>query len=343
MSTVFCLLLLAGCGLGYYWQATTGHLELMRLRRPVSEVVADPTTPPELRDKLEMAARAVNFAHEKLSLPDNGSYRSYADIGRRYVVWNVFAAPEFSLEPRTWCFPVAGCVGYRGYFEEAAARDFAAGLDARGDDIYIGGVAAYSTLGRFADPLLNTMMAFPDYELASLVFHELAHQQLYAKGDSKFNEGFASFMEQEGVDRWLRSIGGEAGLRSYRLRLERLAEARVLVSRARDLLAELYGQNIAIGQKRAAKKEIFAGLHQDYVELRGSWDGPPYLDAWFDAQANNAGIAAMVTYDEYVAAFRTLLERHGGDLNAFYVGVAELAALAADDRVTEMQALLEDR
>jgi predicted aminopeptidase len=332
---------LGGCGLGYYWQATSGHLGLMGQRRPVSEVVADPDTPAEVRDRLEIASRAVDFAHEDLLLPDNGSYESYVDTGERYVVWNVFAAPEFSLDARTWCFPVAGCVSYRGYFDEIAARDFAAGLSARGDDTWVGGVAAYSTLGRFADPLLNTMMALPDYRVAGLIFHELAHQRLYVKGDSKFNEGFASFVEQEGVRRWLAAADDDETLREYRLMLDRLAQVHVLLAKSRQDLDALYARELADEPRRAAKQQVLAGLRSDYADLRESWDGPPDFDHWFQTPFNNARLTATATYDDYVPAFRALLNRQDGDLEAFYAKAGALAGLSADERSARMAALLE--
>jgi predicted aminopeptidase len=340
--TLLAVIQLSGCEFGYYWQATNGHLELMGQRRPVAEVIDDPDTPIEIRDQLETATLGIAFAHRELLLPDNGSYASYADTGRRYVVWNVFAAAEFSLEPRTWCFPVAGCIAYRGYFDESAAHDFATGLSARGDDIYVGGVMAYSTLGRFADPLLNTMMDLPDYRLAGLIFHELAHQRVYAKDDSGFNESFASFVEQEGVRRWLESRGDEAVLCIYRLSLERVADIQVLLNQARERLGVLYARDIADSEKRAGKTGIFTGLNQAYTDLRQTWSGPPYFDHWFYDQLNNAHLAAMATYATHVPAFAVLLEQHNGDLDAFYASAAVLAALSFDERSQSMQALFNE-
>ena len=209
ITAVAVTLWLTGCGTGYYWQAATGHMALMRKAKPVEAVIADQQTSPELREKLVGATAAVVFAHEELLLPDNGSYASYADLDRRYAVWNVVAAPPLSLEARSWCFPVAGCVSYRGYFTLEDANEFAGNLRADGDDVFVGGVTAYSTLGRFADPLLNTVMQMPDYRLAGIIFHELAHQQLYVRDDSQFNEGFASFIAAEGVRRWLIRQGDE--------------------------------------------------------------------------------------------------------------------------------------
>ena len=336
---VLCVTQVAGCGIGYYWQATTGHLRMMRERRPVPEVVANSATDREVRDQLEIATKVVDFAHQVLLLPDNGSYRSYADINRQYVVWNVFAAPEFSLEPRNWCFPVAGCVSYRGYFEAAKARDFAERLSRNGDDIFVGGVTAYSTLGRFDDPLLSTMMELPPYQLAGLIFHELAHQRVYVKGDSQFNEGFASFVEREGLFRWLRATDDEDSLRKYRLGLDRLGQAQKLLLQSRVLLNQLFAREITDIEKRAVKQDILSGVQQAYRDLRRSWSGPPYFDHLFDERLNNARIAALSTYDDYVPAFRALFENEAGDLNAFYDQVGVLAALPTEERAAAMQAL----
>lgn len=338
---VLCSTQLVACGLGYYWQATSGHLSIMQLRQPVSEVIADPDTTEDVRAKLQAASRAVEFAHQELLLPDNGSYQFYADTGRRYVVWNVVATPEFSLQPRVWCFPVAGCVSYRGYFREERAQEFASSLAADGDDIHVGGVAAYSTLGRFADPLLNTMMVFSDHHLAGLVFHELAHQLIYAKDDSKFNEGFASFIEEEGIYRWLKSRGDHAGLCGYRILTQRRSQALQLVMQAREQLETLYEQDIADERKRTKKHELFESLNLAYDDLRQSWSDPPFFDHWFGESLNNARIAALATYDDYLPAFSGLLRMEAGDLDAFYLRIEKLAALPADQRRIEMQAILE--
>ena len=334
-----CVTQVAGCGIGYYWQATTGHLKIMRERRPVSEVIADLAIDHEVRERLAISGEIVDFAHQALHLPDNGSYRSYAEIGRPYVVSNVFAAPEFSLEPRKWCFPVAGCVSYRGYFDAVEAREFAERLSGQGDDVFVVGVTAYSTLGRFDDPLLSTMMELPPYQLAGLIFHELAHQRVYVKGDSKFNEGFASLVEREGLSRWLRSVDDDESLHRYRLGLDRLSQAQNLLIQVKADLDALYARSLSDVEKRAAKKEIMAGVRQAYHDVRRSWGSPPYFDHWFDSRLNNARIAAVSTYDDYVPAFRALLQNEGADLNAFYDQVAAMAALPADERAAVLQAL----
>lgn len=332
--------LLGGCSLGYYWQASMGHMELMRLRRPVTEVIDDPATTADVRAKLRTATQALDYAHAELGLPDNGSYRLYADTGRPYVVWNVVAAPEFSLEPRTWCFPVAGCISYRGYFAAAGARKFADGLAEKGDDIFVGGVAAYSTLGRFEDPILNTMIGYTDYQLAGLIFHELAHQLVYVKDDSKFNEGFASFVEQQGLRLWLQSLGAADVFCRFVLSEQRLGEVQALLADYRARLATLYDSDRSDDELRAGKEAILGDLIAAYRDARAQWPDPPYFDHWFDGTLNNARLVAFATYDEYVPAFATLLVESGGDLQSFYARAEALAALEAAERTEAMAGLL---
>jgi predicted aminopeptidase len=331
---------IAGCSLGYYWQATSGHLELMSQRRDVAAVMADPATSDPLRNKLQLASGAVDFAHEELGLPDNGSYRVYADTGRTFVVWNVIAAPEFSLDPKTWCFVVAGCVSYRGYFAEQRARSYAADLASRGYDVHVAGVHAYSTLGRFRDPLLNTMLQMADDQIAGLIFHELAHQQLYVRDDSSFNEGFASFVEHEGIRRWLTKRGDADSLCAYQRRLRRRAEVRRLLTATRKALEELYARPLDQAAKRSAKARLFADLTESYQRLRRGWHGPPAFDGWFMPGNNNARMAALATYDDYLPAFEALLTAENGDLGGFHRRAAELARLPRADRERQLQALL---
>jgi predicted aminopeptidase len=337
---VICLAPLGGCGLGYYWQATTGHLDLMSARRPVSEVIADPATPEAVRVKLEETTKVLEFAHGALELPDNGSYTLYADTGRDYVVWNVFAAAEFSLTPRTWCFPVVGCVSYRGYFDEDRARKFAAGLSEKGDDVFVGGVTAYSTLGRFSDPLLNTMMPLSDYRLAGLIFHELAHQQMYVDDDSMFNESFASFVEREGIIRWLQANSRDNDLCNYSLWLERRTQLRRLLKGARQRLEQIYAGANDDAVKRSEKAAVLVALGGEYQTIRDNWRNPPYFDAWFGSGLNNAQLVALSVYDHYVPAFEVLMENDHGNMGAFYTSVAALADLPVEARYQALQELM---
>jgi predicted aminopeptidase len=313
-----------GC---YLLQSAEGQLALMSKREPISTVIDAPSTPTKLRTQLKSVTAIRNFASHELGLPDNGSYRKYADIGRPYVVWNVVAAPEFSVEPKRWCFPIVGCVGYRGYFVEVKARKFAAGLHAEGYDVVVGGVAAYSTLGHFDDPILSTMVSWNDVELASIVFHELTHQLLYVRNDASFNEALATTVEEEGVRRWLESQGREKDLSDHLLQQKRYLEVIALMSTTRDKLRELYAAGLPPPLMRERKRETFEGLRESYAALRTRWGGHAPFDAWFAQDINNAHLASIATYFACVPGFERELKAVGGNLPAFYRRVRELAKL----------------
>ncbi len=321
------LAVLVGCSLGgcYLLQSAAGQLQLMSKRKPIARVIANPATPPELRDRLEAVAQIREFASRRLGLPDNGSYRSFADLGRPYVVWNVVAAPEFSLDPKEWCYPMVGCVAYRGYFVERRARRFADEMRRRGLDATVDGVAAYSTLGHFDDPILNTMIGWNDAELASIIFHELTHQMIYLPNDAEFNEALATMVEEEGVRRWLESLGRERDLERYRAHQERFAQVLALLARTGAELRALYASGLDRPRMRAQKAAAFAALRQAYSRLREQWGGHGPFDAWFDGDINNARLASIATYYDCVPGFRRELAAVGGDLYAFYGRVRELA------------------
>lgn len=326
-------LALAGCATSeYYSQAVAGHLEIMRLAKPIPERIADPKTPPVLRDKLERVQTMRDFASRELGLPDNGSYRSYADIGRPYVVWNVFVAPEFSVTARQSCFPVAGCVNYRGYYSQAEAERYGAEGRARGDDVYVGGVPAYSTLGWFDDPVLSTFIRYPDAELARLLFHELAHQVVYVKDDTVFNESFAVAVEREGVRRWLARHGTPADRAAYDTLQERKEAFVALVLRYRARLEALYRESLPDAEKRAAKARIIADMKTDYAKLKASWGGYSGYDRFFAQDLGNAHFASIATYTQLVPAFEALLAREDNDLPRFYAEVKSLATLPKAER-----------
>jgi predicted aminopeptidase len=319
------LVLAAGCEtLAYYGQAIGGHLELMAAARPLEAWLAEERTAPELRAKLETARRIRAFATQSLALPDNRSYGSYAELGRPFAVWNVYAAPEFSVEPRTECFPFAGCVAYRGFFSEARAREHAARLRAEGLDVFVGGVPAYSTLGRFDDPLLSTFIGRSDAQVARLVFHELAHQLLYVRDDTAFNESFAAAVENEGVRRWLAAEGRAAELAAYREQRERSRALAAQVEETRLRLAALYRQRIAPQAMRERKRAEFARLRVGREALV-----PP--------EADNAWLASVALYTRLVPAFERLLAASGGDLPAFYAKVKEIAALEGPARAAALR------
>jgi predicted aminopeptidase len=324
-------LLLGGCA-GYYLQAAAGQAALMRARQPMEQVLADPGTPPDLRQQLLVADAALVFARVELGLPASDSYRHYADLKRPYVVWNVFAAPEFSLEPREWCYPVAGCATYQGWFTEARARESAAALAARGEDVFVGGVAAYSTLGWFDDPVLNTMLGEDEAGLAGLLFHELAHQRLYVPGDTLFNEGFATLVEEEGTRRWLGSRNDQAGLCYLHLRQSRRRIALGILTELRTTLAAIYAADGPADGRRRRRSAAFDQARADYAVIREGWVSPPWFDSWFDPGLNNARLAALSSYEELVPAFRELLAREDGDLPRFYASVAALAEREPEER-----------
>jgi predicted aminopeptidase len=333
-------LLLSGCGnVSYYLQSVGGQLGIWQREKPVESLLQDPDLPPLLRAQLERALRIRDYASSALGLPDNRSYRSYADLARPFVVWNVFAAAEFSTEPRQWCFAVAGCVGYRGYFSEAEARDQAAALAAAGDDVYVGGVPAYSTIGWFADPLLNTFIHYPEPELARLLFHELAHQVLYVKDDTVFNESFATVVERAGVARWLAAHGSDADRARYTQLQHFRADFRALVTQTRKALAELYAGHATAGEKRRRKAELLALLQTQYRQRKGDWGGFSGYDRWFAQPLGNAQLASVAIYTQRVPAFEALLRQQGGDLPRFYAAVRELAALPAAERNARLDAL----
>jgi predicted aminopeptidase len=321
------VLLQACAAVEYYAQAIGGHLEVMGRAVPIEGRLREPDLTPLLRVKLQRVVVIRDFASRELALPDNGSYRRYADLDRPFVVWNVFAAPEFSIKPAESCFPIAGCVSYRGYYREADAQSHAASLRARGYDVYVGGVPAYSTLGWFDDPVLSTFIRYPDAEVARLIFHELAHQVAYVKNDTVFNESFAVAVEQEGVERWLGGNGTPEERAAHETLQSRRREFVALVLAYRDRLGTFYEQAIEAEQKREGKARLLAGMREDYERLKARWGGFSGYDRIFAQGANNALLASITAYTERVPAFRALIERAGGDLPAFYAQVKQLARL----------------
>jgi predicted aminopeptidase len=322
LALVLLLAAIAGCqSLAYYTQAIGGHLKVLAQARPIEDWLADPATPPDLKQRLETARRIRQFATKNLKLPDNKSYLSYAALDRSYVVWNVFAAPEFSVEPKTECFPFTGCVSYRGFYSEEAARRHADTLREAGYDVYVGGVPAYSTLGWSDDPLLSTFIRYPDSQLARLVFHELAHQVVYAKNDTTFNESFAVAVEEEGVKRWLDAEGRAGELAAFHAAQARKRELADRVAQARERLAAVYRMDLP----RQAMLEHKRG---EWARLRTSYPALP-------AEPNNAFLASIAVYTELVPAFERLLA-DSGSLETFYRRVQQLAAADPAKRTTQL-------
>ena len=348
--------LLGGCSLPYYWQAVAGQLSLLSKRVPIETVMEDPRTSEQTREALRTVQEIRRFAVDELGLPANDSYATYVDLessdssnepnaagpddggGRSEgaaAVWTVVAAEEFSIEPRTWCFPFAGCVSYRGYFNEAAALRYAARLEAEGMDVLVGGAAAYSTLGYFADPVVSSMIGGPDYRLVELLIHELAHQKFYLQGDSDLNEAFATAVAEYGTQLWLSRSADADSLATYREQALVQTQFAELINRQRERLRAIYAGPESSEDKRRAKEAAFATLRMEYAALRQSWNGRNYYEAWISGPLNNAHIASVATYRYWVPGLSLWLETNG--LDAFYDEVEALGSLDAEERRLRLQ------
>ncbi len=328
---------LAGCAqLGYLGQAVSGHLQLTQAARPVAQWLSQPALDPALRERLLLSQRMRDYAVSALALPDNASYRRYADLGRPAAVWNVVAAPPYSLQLKTWCYPLMGCAGYRGYFDRTAAQTLADGLQAEGWEVQVYPVPAYSTLGLGnwlgGDPLLNTFIHDGEGELAGLLFHELAHQQAYAPDDTEFNESYATAVERMGARRWLAERGSAEAAVAYERQRRRRDEFLALALRARERLAGVYAQDLTPTAREAAKREAMAAIRADYRQWRdGPWQGWAGYDGWF-ARANNAAFGVLAAYHGLVPAFERLFAAQGSDWASFHAEVKRLAGLSKAER-----------
>jgi len=332
-------LVLASCSsLNYYAQAAQGQLSLLNDARPIEDWLSDDHTDVKLKLRLATARQIRTFAVQELGLPDNKSYRNYAALKRPFVLWNVVAAPELSLKPVQWCFPVAGCVSYKGYYDKDAAMDFARSLRAQGMDVQVGGVPAYSTLGWFNDPLISTFINYPDAELARLLFHELSHQVVYVQGDSQFNESFASAVEEAGVERWLAEFGNPAMHDNFVRFSARKQQFIALLLGCRRDLAQVYASGMSEADKRTGKARLFKKLQDDYQVLKASWGGYAGYDRFFAEPLSNAHLAAVATYNDFIPAFRTLLVREK-TFPRFYAAARALAALDIAERHKRLAAL----
>jgi predicted aminopeptidase len=331
VTAVAAALATASCSsLGYYARLAHGECALLAKREPIEKVLADPATGSTLRRRLQLALDARRFASDTLRLPRNGSYTLYADLDRPYAVWNVFAAPEFSLKPVEHCFPIAGCVGYRGYFDRDEARAEAARLQTRGLETYVKGITAYSTLGWFDDPILNTMLRWDDDELDGTIFHELAHQKFYVKGDTAFDESFATFVEREGLRQWRTARGLPAADEAESLREDQFTQ---LVLDTRGRLETLYASDLPPAEMRARKQAEIARLRAEYRRLRNTqWQSYSGYDAWMDSDINNAKLVPFGLYNRWVPAFAALFARVHGDWPAFYAEVKKIGDRDKDAR-----------
>ena len=332
LLVILCLAL-SGC---YYVQAAKGQWEVIHKRESVEELIHDPDTPPELAARLRLMDEARDFSIAVLGLPDNKSYRTYTDLERDFVVWNVFASPEFSLTPKQWCFPVAGCVSYRGYFSEDDARSESSRLADDGFDVAVGGVAAYSTLGHFSDPILSTMMRWDDLDLIAVLFHELAHQVVYAKGDSAFNESFATAVEEIGVQAWLRSRGEEEKMAQYLLGRELQQRLSMLVAETRNDLEKIYESDVDAAKMRERKQHRLAVLSTDVeAQLRQSGRS---VSGWLVGELNNARLISTTLYEGWLPSFRAMFLRCDKDIQCFYAESSALSDLDAEEREAALTA-----
>ncbi|SDD78864.1 Predicted aminopeptidase [Cupriavidus sp. YR651] len=334
--------LAAGCDtLGYYYQSIGGHLGVMAQAQSLDDAIAtaNGANDARLAQRLTLARQIRDYASRELKLPDNGSYRRYANLHRPYVVWSVFATPELSMDLRKWCFPVVGCITYRGYYAQADADHYAEGLRREGLEAYVAGIPAYSTLGYFDDPLLNTFVYLPEGELARLIFHELAHQVVYVRNDTAFNESFATAVEVAGVERWLAHAASPEARASYQIYDNRRRQFRAMLLSTRDKLVALYRSPLDDDAKREGKARIFAELRESYARTRAEWGGYSGYDRWFDQPLTNAHLAAVATYQQWVPAFTALLAQSGGDWDRFYAAARKIGDLPAADRDAALRRL----
>jgi len=321
-----------GCAqLGYFAQAAQGQFSLLSEARPIDDWLANPAVEGKLKGKLAKVKEIRAFAARELGLPDNESYTTYADLKRQFVLWNVVATPELSLKPVQWCFPIAGCVNYRGYYNKEEAQAYAAQLRAEKYDVEVAGVTAYSTLGWFKDPVLSTFIKFPDGEVARLVFHELAHQVVYVPGDSRFNESFAVAVEEAGVARWMALHGDDKTREAYAAYESRKRDFLALLLKQRKALEANYKRDVSDAEKRKEKAAIFQALQDEYQGLKASWGGYAGYDRWFAEPLSNAHLSAIATYHDFVPGFKALLAQKKS-MPEFYEAVRSLARLDKDDR-----------
>jgi predicted aminopeptidase len=354
-SLLLAVLGVSGCHtLSFYGQAVKGQYQIFAHQQSIDKLITEPDTPPRLKERFELLRDLRAFASHDLSLPTDNHYRKYVDVHRPFVVWNVEAAPEFSMEPKTWWYPLVGSLEYRGYFSKLGATNYAAHLRAKGYDVSVGGVEAYSTLGWFKDPVLNTFIFEPDADLAEIIFHELAHQRLFARGDTDFNEAFATTVGQEGARRWLKARGNTPGLDEYKAHLQRSDQFVHLVMNTRVKLQALYGDHrtedgkiTASPKKKAAsgaelrdrKQRILRDMQAEYALLKTGWGGDPEYDGWFAHSINNAHLNSVAAYYDFVPAFEQLLAANGGDMEKFYQAAGRLSKEPKQERHEQLRVL----
>ena len=337
---IFLMMILCSCqSASYYSQAVLGQARIMLAQRPISELLGEPGTPQAIREKLSYVLALREFAREDLLLPVGDAYLGYVDLHRTHVVWNVFAAPELSLEPKTWCYPVVGCASYRGYFAPQEAEGYSAALSREGYDVFVAGALAYSTLGWFDDPVLSTFLQLDDARLSALIFHELTHRMLYVAGDTSFNESLATTVEEEGLRRWAAARQAHGLIAEYE-RQQRLSDRFIaLVSQRRNELSALYAGDVPVDQKRAGKAAIFDALRRDFEAEKHKVPEMATYDRWFASGLNNAGLATIAVYHDLVPAFKGILSRSHGDLAVFYQECRRLSRLPSAERQQHLRQL----
>ncbi len=334
---LYLMLTLSGCEtIGYYSQAVTGHFSLLYQRRAIEKYLDDSSTQPALRHQLEKVVAMRVFAEQQLGLPVKRQYSHYVELDRRHVVWNVFATPELSMQPLSWCYPVAGCTTYRGYFKQQNAMLYANKLSQQGYDVYVAGISAYSTLGWFKDPVLSTFINRSEPQLANLLFHELAHQLLYVKDDTAFNESFATLVAQEGVKRWLETQGYPSDYQAFLADQKKEQTFVELISHYRDELQQLYGSEISRNEKKKRKQALLNQLTSAHEQLKKRWGGSSDYQQWFDQPLNNAQLNTVATYFDWVPALETQLKALNYDLERFYERCRELAGLTIAQREAQL-------
>ena len=335
---IFSALTVSACSsFGYYMDLMAGHSELLEQRKPVVDILAEEETKPKLRKLLETSQKIRDFASNELYLPENDSYRLYADLKRPYAVWNVVAAKEFSTKSKKWCFIIVGCLSYRGYYSKEEATAFANELKAQGYDVYVGGASAYSTLGWFDDPLLNTMMYKSEARRAGIIFHELAHQVVYIDNDSAFNEAFATTVEQEGIRKWLARKGKNDKYQEYLRDKHRDSQWNQLLQDTRKQLKEIYKTKGNNEEKRLAKQQVFSDLQKKYQQLKKSWNGYNVYDKWMNQDLNNAHLLLVATYHDLVPTFKAILKNENYDMKKFYVAVEKYGQLDKEKRNEQLK------
>ena len=321
-SLLLPLLLLSGCEtLHFYSQGVQGQVEILRKSQPNSKVIASPETPEALKKKLILAEELCDFASKELALPGDSAYHKYADLGRKHVVFVLYAAPEFSLEPKTWRYPVVGELDYRGYFSEEDGLAYARQLEADGYEVYLGGTNAYSTLGFFHDPLLNTFIDYPEIDLAETIFHELTHRRIFKSGDTTFNESLANVVQEEGVRKYLRTTGRKTELADYEERLVRRRDFYNEIAVTRGQLTRLYASGATEEAMREEKKLILGKLKLRARALQNRW-GTKALEGWLSLDLTNAHLLALITYNSEMPKFRKMFEESGRDFERFFEEVA---------------------